>query len=324
VTGIGFFLVAWPVSLVLLPDSHLDSATLAIFAFAELVIAPCLMPLAYRYQAAERMSVAGALLTTAPIARFVAILIAMLLGNASLRVFAWLYLGCLLFAAASAVQMLWPRKETGFPRPSISAEIREGLPFAVTNAAATAGGELDKTVMLRYAGDLLTGHYSAASRVAQAAILPVNALMVAAAPRWFRTTRPKQVLSGSGSLFAAAFGYSIIASCAIWLFSPYLPLLLGDDFSSSVSILRFMSVAVVTGSIRQIFGMLLTSSDLQRARNWIEIVAVLSGLALMPFAIPRLGAAGAVLCLVATDVSLIGMGWYVLHLHDKRHADGGA
>ncbi|HET6435313.1 MAG TPA: hypothetical protein VFG18_06360 [Xanthomonadaceae bacterium] len=316
-TGIGFFLVAWPASLWLFPQGGLTPPALAAFAFAELVIAPSFLPLAYRYQACERMSVSGGLLTAAPIARFVAILIALFFGARSLQSFSFIYAACLLAGALGVTAILWPRKGVTWNGASIPAEIREGFPYAITGATVTAGGELDKAFMLRLAGEAFAGHYAAAARVAQAAILPVNALMVAAAPRWFRADRSQPVLARSGALFAVAGCYALVAGAAIFVCAPWLPVLLGPQFQPSVLLLQLFCLAIVTGSARQLIGMLLTASDLQASRNLIEILALLAGLAPMPFLIRLMGGPGAVLCFLFGDVVLVALGLRALWKYDR-------
>lgn len=317
-TGLLCFAIAWPGSVWLFPRGMLSGTALAMLGLAEIVVAPSLLPLAYRYQASERMSIAGALLTTAPFARCAAIVAVWILHVVSLQWFAAIYLAALLVATTLAGVLLWPRGGIPTSREPIAAAMRDGLPYAVTNATVTAGGELDKTVMLHQAGATLTGQYAAASRIAMAALLPVNALVVAAAPRWFRQDRQHRMLSASAPMFAAAAAYAVVASGSLLLLAPYLPLLLGDSFQASVPLLRYLCLAILTGSFRQIVGMLLTAKDLQRSRNGIEILSVVLGLCLMGLLIPALGAVGAIISVVVSDVSLVVFGWEALRRANKR------
>lgn len=308
-SGLVLFALLWPLSLWLLP-AHLPARALAMLAFAELVVAPALLPLAYRYIAAERMSVAGGLQTAAPIARCVAAALALALNARSLDVFAAIYLASLVLVVVPLVWRSRPVMRAAWG--ALRHEVREGTPYAVSHMATTAGSEIDKTMMLRFAGDMLTGHYSAAARVAQAALLPVSALVVAAGPRLFRNS------AGSGPLFLAAGGYALFAAVGLWLVAPLLPLVLGGDFAASVPLLRLMCLLVLTGALRQMVLMLLTASDRQGARNWIEITAIAAGLSLMPVAIPRWGAAGVVGCLMLTDAVLILLGARMLRNRPAR------
>lgn len=318
-SGLGFFLAAWLFSLWLF-GSHLSPFALANLAFAELVAAPALLPLVYRYQASEQLSISGALLTVAPIARCIAILAAMLFPMRGMDAFAAFYLAILVVAVSLAIWLLWPRAEAPQESQSTSTQIREGLPFAVSGATAVANGELDKAMMLRFAGDMVTGQYAAASRVMQATLLPVYSLVIAVAPRLFRNNKGRGVGASSTNLFAVAFAYSISAAISVWMLAPYLPWLLGDAFSPSVKTLRLLTAVIVTGSARQIMVMLLTTSDLQGTRNRIEFSSILLTLGIMLALIPRYSSVGAVIALVVSDLFILVLGFKALMKH-HNHVD---
>jgi O-antigen/teichoic acid export membrane protein len=309
-SGLALFALLWPLSLWLLPG-QLPALALALLAFAELVVAPALVPLAMRHVAEERMSVAGGLQTAAPIARCIAAALALAFGARSLDTFAALYLASLVLTVALVFWRFKPVVRGSWS--GLRNEVREGLPYAVSMAVRTSGSEIDKTMMLRFAGATLTGQYSAAARVVQAATLPVVALIVAAGPRWFRDSKGL-----SGPLFLAAGAYALLAAGGLWLAAPLLPLLLGSDFAASVPVLRLMCLLVLTGTMRDMMGMRLTVSDRQAARNWVEIVAIAAGFALMPLLIPRWGATGVVGCLLLTDTLLIVLGAWVLRERGER------
>lgn len=309
-TGLGFFVVTWPPSMWLFA-SHMSPFALASLAFAELVVAPALLPFVYRYQASEQMALAGGLLTVAPLARCTAILAVILLPIKDIDAFAVLYLASLVVAVGVTTWRLWPPGGTDAPLAfhSVSKEIREGLPFAVSGATAVAGGELDKTLMLRLGGDLVAGQYAAASRVMQVALLPVYSLVTAVAPRLFRSSMQSDGRTALASLFAAALMYSLVAAIAVWALAPLLPWLLGEDFAPSVSIVRLLTVVIVTGAIRQLTVMLLTTSDLQGARNRIEILSTLMAIGIMLVLIPLYSSAGAIIALVVSDLMIVWLGF---------------
>lgn len=316
-TGLAFCLAAWPLSSWLF-GSHLTPFALANLAFAELVAAPALLPLVYRYQATEQLSVSGGLLTVAPVARCVAILAATLLPVPSMDAFAVMYVASLVVAVGLALWLLWPRGETLLQPQMTSAAIREGLPFAVSGATAVANGELDKAMMLRFAGEQITGQYTAATRVVQATLLPVYSLVLAVVPRLFRNARQRNVVSVNANLFVATLAYSALAAIAIWALAPYLPWLLGADFDPSVEVLRLLTAAIITGSARQLIVMLLTTSDLQGARNRIEVSAILLALGTMLVLIPRYSSTGAIVALVASDLFTLALGLRALMRHDNH------
>jgi O-antigen/teichoic acid export membrane protein len=306
ITSLMFFAMIWPLSVRLL-GGLLAPLTLASLAAAEIVLAPALLPLAYRYQAADRMFVSGFLLTLAPMTRFAAVTGALLLGMHGVAEFANVYFSVLFATLLAAMLVLWPRGGSGFPpRPSFIATLREGLPYSVSGAANAAGSELDKTILLRSAGDVATGQYAAAYRVMQAATMPVNSLILAMTPRLFRASRA--VTSPSRQLMLATIGYAVTASIAIWLLAPALPWLLGDGFANSVPQLRLMCVLLATTSIRQMTVAQLTAMDMQASRNWIECIATFASILAMLVVIPSHGVPGAIAVAAVADLSVITFG----------------
>jgi O-antigen/teichoic acid export membrane protein len=310
ITGLMLFALVWPAS-VWLFGATLSPTTLACFAIAELIVAPTLLPFAYRYLASERLFVSGMLLTVGPAARFTAIAITAALGLSTLSAFAALYLGCFAAAAIVTAMLVWPRRHVGSMRYGLLATIREGLPFVVSSAAVTAGGELDKTIMLRSAGSALTGQYAAAYRIVQAAALPVNSLVLAVTPRLFKSTEGVNA-NYAITLVTVTIAYAVFAATLIWILAPLLPLLLGVQFSNSITLLRLMCALLVTSSVRQMIVAQLTASNRQHARNWIEGLAAILTILAMVLVIPSFGAVGAIIIAAAADVA-VGIGsWMAL------------
>lgn len=316
-TGVALFTAAWPLSIMLL-GGVLTPVTLACLAAAELVAAPSFLPLAYRYQAEERMLMSGAMLTLPPCARFSAILCALMLGVNDVATFAPLYLGWLTVVTIVTLLAAWPKGGGMQPRPSLISIVREGLPYMVSSAAATAGSELDKTILLRYAGATVTGQYAAAYRIMQAATLPVNSLILAASARMFRSSESNPS-KFDGLLLMVVFGYSMIAAAALWLIAPIAHALLGKGFLELESYLRWLCLLLVTGCLRQFVAAQLTTKDLQKIRNFIEIGGLCVSLALLLLVVPIFGAWGAVAALGLSDVSVITLASFQIFRSSKKN-----
>lgn len=305
-SGLGLFALAWPLSAALLHTS-ISPAALACLALAEIVAAPALLPLVYRHQAEERMFRSSAIGTLAPAARLMAVIAVAAIGINDVTRFAALYLACLVIIVAATLYLTWPRTDVQRPASSGGQAIREGLPYAVSGFAVTAGSELDKTVLLRIAGDAITGPYAAAYRIAAAATLPVNALILSASPRLFRgqTNSDTRLV---GIMLAVVLGYALCAAAALWLLAPLAPWLLGHGFVAATPLLRALCIVVVTGSLRQFVVALLTTRDMQNSRNFIELAGVCISLLLLVLLVPQMGAYGAIVALAATDLGVIFAG----------------
>jgi O-antigen/teichoic acid export membrane protein len=306
-TGFAALLVAWPVSIVVV-GGLTSPLTLACLAMAEVLVAPMLMPYSYLFQAEERLFLSGAMQTLAPIARIVAVTTALLLNARDLDTYALLHLSSITLAVATAVFLAHRRPDGGVDEHSpLVVTVREGLPYVVSSATITASSELDKTILLRVQGSAVTGIYTAAYRIMQAATLPVNSLILAATPRLFRSSQGDNT-GLAKSLLIAVLAYSVTAAVGLAVFSPLLHLILGKAFIPSEPILRAFCFNVVTGCVRQLITGRLTASDKQRERNFIEIAGLVTSVTLLTLSTPTFGAWGAIASLAIGDLAVICLG----------------
>jgi len=305
-SGLLLFALIWPFSTVLL-GTMIPSDALAYFAAADLLIAPTLQPLVFRYQAEERMFLSSAIGTLIPVARLAAVVSTAWSGLHGISSFAQMYLAWIIAVTAITLYLTWPRGVTAKFTSSTIETIREGLPYAISSMAFTAGNELDKTVLLRLAGEAVTGPYAAAYRIVTAATLPVNGLILATSPRLFQTpsARTGQLV---GTMFTVVLGYALIAATLLWLLAPLAPWLLGNGFTAAKPLLRGLCLVVVTGSVRQLVTALLTTGDMQKRRNLIEIGGVCALLLLLLLLVPRLGAYGAIIAVACGDLCVLSVG----------------
>lgn len=315
VTSVLIFMIVWPFSTWLL-HGVLPPATLAWLAAAELIVAPTLLPLAYRYQAEERMNISGAIFTFPAFARFCAVLTTIFAGDVKVARFAEFYFGWLVLAVLITFVLAWPKRARSGPTHSLYGTIREGVPYVLSYAFSTAGGEVDKTILLRYAGSTIAGQYAAAYRIMQTATLPVSSLIMAATARMFRFSG-SEMNAFAGTLFLATFIYALLASAVLALFAPFLHVLFGPSFSGSEAILRGLCVVVVTCCLRQLTVAQLTTSDLQKSCNIIEFAGLSVSMALLLLLIPLKGAMGAILALAISDTTVITLGILRLRRHTQ-------
>jgi O-antigen/teichoic acid export membrane protein len=318
-TGLLLFVIVWPASILLLSDV-LPAATLALLAAAEIVIAPMVLPLVYRYQASERLFVSGSLLALAPFVRFCAVLAALLLGMHDVEDFAKLYFCGMAITITLALIATRSRLLSITQHHPLFTVLREGLPYMVSGTALTAGSELDKTILLRSAGGIAAGQYSAAFRIMQAATLPVNSLILAASSRMFRS--PGRHAPGfAGTLLLSIFCYAVATSVILWLTAPFAHLLLGEQFRDTTGYLRGLSVVLITNCIRQFVTAQLTTGDFQTSRNFIEVIGLAISLTTLLILVPTLHAWGAVIALGISDLSVVALSWTRMHRANAR-ADG--
>lgn len=305
-SGLLAFMLIWPGSIAAFGDA-MSPYALACLAAAEMIAAPTIMPFVYWHQAHENMFASGAMLTLAPIARIFAAATAVLVGTRDLSIYATLHLAWLtLTVIVTHLLTRLPRTHGGKSNPVLQT-MREGLPYAISGATLTAGNELDKTILLRTQGEVITGQYTAAYRIMQAATLPVNSLILAAAPRMFKFS-----VDTSRTLFwsmlLATITYALIAAAVLGILSPYVRLLLGDEFARSSTLLRIMCFVLLTNCIKQLVTAQLTVSDRQKERNLIEAAGLLVSIILLVALTPMIGVNGAIIAMGVSDLLIIFLG----------------
>jgi O-antigen/teichoic acid export membrane protein len=319
-SGLLLFALMWPLSVGLL-GMFISPIALACLAATELLIAPALQPMVFRYLAEERTFWSSLIGTLAPLARLVATATAAEFGLRDVSSFAQIYLAWMMVITAITLYLAWPRGDNVNSTPLVGVAIREGLPYAVSSVALTAGSELDKTFLLRLAGDAVTGPYAAAYRIVTAATLPVNALILAASPHLFQAPSVKTNRL-VGVMLATVLSYASAAATLLWLLAPLTPLLLGEGFTTAEPLLRGLCVVLVTGSLRQFVTALLTTQDLQKSRNLIEIAGVCTSLVLLALLVPRFSAYGAIAAVACGDFCVLSAGAFVLGWRGLRIQPG--
>lgn len=319
ISGISLCAFSYAVAVLLFHDA-VPPWALGLFAIAELVIAPMLMPAVYTALGEQRMHVAGFLQLVAPLARCLAAGLALIMfANSTLTTFATVYFAVLSLSLVIVLPLVRDmRYDTQQGRDRLGEVARRSWPFAINGAATTAGAELDKTILLQSMGGSITGAYTAAQRAIQIAVLPVVSLVVAVTPRLFgrpqfQQTRLPLLLIGATALYAVA-----AASC-LWWVAPLLPAVLGESFAGSIGLLRAMCVLVVTSALRQIVLAQLTAANMQGRRNWIEGIGTVAMVVAMLLVVPAHGPLSAAWIAGLADLGISVIGWRALTRRPSGH-----
>lgn len=319
ITGVSVFCITWPCAIWLL-GSRIAPSVLGLLALAELIAVPALMPSAYWLLANDRAGSCNAILAIPAAARLGGALIVLTCSEPTLASYALAYASLMTAMVVVVMNLVRPPKIPLAATPSQDPGrlVREGAPYIVSNAATIANSEIDKTLLLRMLGPIPAGQYSAAFRVAQAATIPINALVVALGPRLFRG-------SGHPDYFSKVILYVLIAllygsgtAAAGWLIAPYAGWLLGADFNASTPMLRLLSLYILSNCVRQVVTATLTGADRQWLRNAIEGGGMTFAVGANLLAIPSLGWQAAASIAIIGDVMVIASGLSLLRYFERR------
>jgi O-antigen/teichoic acid export membrane protein len=305
-TGLAGCVIGPLIALALLSD-RLEPAVAWAIGVAELFFGCQMLPAIYRAQAEQRMHLFGFLSCAMPAVRLISVMTVYFIGVPSLYAYALVYLSASVVSALAIRLRLAGRSEIRNPIPMGSAA-RQGGPFVLSNLTSAVTTELDKTMLLRLATPEQTGQYTAAFRITQIVSIPMSSLIVSATARLFRRDSSSRLLAQTGPYFFFALCYGLAAALCVYLAMPWILTLLGTGFRIENNVRFLLCAYVLTSSVRQLVVALLTTSDLQIARNWIEVCAIFLSFLMNLVLIPGHGASGAALTLVATDVLIVGAG----------------
>ena len=221
---------------------------------------------------------------------------------------------CLAYLAATAlagvVAMAPLRRELGPLRPIVRrAWLREGVFFALSTGAQVAYYEVDKPLVSRLISAEAAGLYAAATRIIDAASMPIFSIVNVMMPRFFRhgARGARSSLAFARRLLVpvAAFGLAIPA--AVYLASPYVPLLLGRKYAAAQEIMLWLSLMPLITGCFFIAGDVLTSTGKQGLRSVVQAAAVLMKLPISIVLAQHFGLIGCVWAILLSSVLLLAL-----------------
>lgn len=227
----------------------------------------------------------------------------LLLSAGTVETWAWLYLLRALLVAAIA--LAWCARLHGLPAGSgreAVERLRPGASFALGVSAHTAQGEVDKAMLARLSTLEATGIYAVAQRIVLLAALPLNALMSALYPRFFRAG---QAAGSDARLLARRLvpltaGYGLLAGGALFVAAPLVPLVFGSGFEESARALRWLAPLLLLQGIALPFADALSGAGRQLTRARCQLLALSVNVGLNLWLIPSLGWEGAVIAAVGS------------------------
>ncbi len=202
----------------------------------------------------------------------------------------------------------------------IAPELAQGFFFSVDFSASTLSNDLDKTMLARIGTLQATGIYGAAYRVIDVALAPIMSLAAVAYAKFFRAgvDGVQGSMQVAKRLVPIAGTYGLMASVAVCLAAPLVPLLLGPDYAEVVSAIRWLSPLLFLRSIQNFAADTLTGAGLQGTRTLLQVgVALLNGVGNF-FLIPLYSWKGAAWASLVSDSILVSGLWLLVFLFYRQ------
>ncbi len=187
------------------------------------------------------------------------------------------------------------------------AELREGSYFSASLSAQTIYNDIDKTMLARLGTLEAAGIYGAAYRLIDVTFVPIQSLLAAAYPNFFRTgvAGISATLGYARRLVWGALAYSVAACLTILLFAGVVPLILGPEYLFTAEALRWLALLPVLKVLHYFLSDSLTGAGYQGVRTCIQAGVAIFNVLINFWIIPAYSWRGAAWSSIASDALLV-------------------
>ncbi len=303
------------------------SWTLAVLlGLSELLFLPVAAAATAVYNAREQMGRASLLVLLPSALRLAAALLFVAsgpeAGRQAVEIWAGLHAGATAATAGWCLAMV--TREAGPPvlpsRATLLAYVRAGLPFGILGGAQRLSTDADKFLLARLAGLEAAGGYAAAYRFVELALLPVHAMLAAAAPAAFRAGAdgPGAAWSALRPLLLPGILYGLVAAVLLQAAAGLLPLLLGPAFREAAGVVAWLCWLPLLALPRWLLQRALGAGDHQHQGMRIAAGGAVMNLLLNLALIPGWGWKGAAAATLATEAAVVAALWLTLRSRHLR------
>ena len=315
---IGFTLLNYPLFL----TSKIPFLVVFFVAISDLLFSITLKTAAKAFQAVGKMNISAQLEILPGITQLIAALCFVAYFSQK-GIIAWASLYAISTIVATGVGVFLVQHHLGKPKLVISrikAELDQGFYFSMSSSSSSIYSHIDQTMLARLSTLQATGLYAAAYRLIDVAFVPIASLVFASYPKFFKQGA-KGIYSSfqfSKKLLPLGIAYSLAIGMCVLIFAPIVPYILGEEYASSVEVLRWLAFLPLLRCLHCLAGNTLTGADLQGYRTIMQVSIALFNILLNLWLIPLYSWKGAVWSTLASD-SLLALGcwsivsWYYFH-----------
>ncbi len=213
------------------------------------------------------------------------------------------------------VSILLVHKMIGLPGKSnlskIKSNLKQGIYFSIGSSADLVNASIDKTMLASLTTASATGLYSAAYRLIEVAYLPLLSIFSSTYAKFFEhgKTGISGTLAFAKRLIPVALIYGIVALIGYWVFNPFIPYILGEEYQASIPVLLWLSPMPLLIGMQLIAADTLTGAGHQRIRGFIILGTALFNVVINYLLIPVYSWKGAAWATLASDTVKILCLW---------------
>ncbi len=280
---------------------------------ADLIFWPLSNVCVSAYQGFERMGRVSRMIIVPVMMRLLSAFIFLsLLINENIQysmLLTWSSLYLIAAIAASSYTQWMVYKDLGKPLFLNShwfARIKESMPFALWASSDKLYIDADKVMLTRMTSLDVTGIYSAAYRLVDIFLLPIQSLIGAATPRFFQEGSKgiHHSLIYSIKLIKIPFIYSLSIGFIIYLSADFIPFILGSSFNESIEAIRYLAWIPIIILPKILLQSILASSGFQKKGMQIVLMGAAINILSNLFLIPVMGWKGAAIATYIAEISM--------------------
>ncbi len=278
-------------------------------AIAQFLFARIADGAAQAFQAFERMRVVAVLSILPAVSRLTAAIL-FVTASRSQTLQAWANLYLISTALSTIICVGIVSRLLGKPAFDVTlirGTIRVGGGFSLGASADFIYGDIDKALLAHLTTAGQTGLYAAAYRATYMAFTPVRSLLYATYARFFQVGEQGIVHTRALArrLLPYMVGLSVMAGAGLWICAPFAPVVLGNDYQSSVPAIRWLAPLPFLQAMDYLSGDILTGANFQGVRTAFQMSAILLNVVLNLLLIPHYSWRGAAWATLATEGALV-------------------
>ena len=235
----------------------------------------------------------------------------------------WSYLYLTSSIVTAIIAILVVNKMVAPPRPVLSklkSNIGQGLYFSISASANNINAGLDKSMLGKLSNVGAAGIYGSAYRFIDVGNVFLLALFGASYTRFFQhgASGIKGSLTFAKRLLPILVLYAIASVVGYWLLAPFIPAILGEEFSEAIGALLWLSPLPAIAAFQYLAADTLTGSGNQKARSIVQVGAAVLNILLNIYLIPLFSWKGAAWAtLISDSLRLICLWIIVFWLYRK-------
>jgi O-antigen/teichoic acid export membrane protein len=238
-------------------------------------------------------------------------------------VVSWSYLYFASSVVMSILTILLITKLLGLPRPVFSelkSNLVQGFYFSISTSANNINANLDKSMLSKMSGVGATGIYASAYRFIDVGNTPLMALFGASYTRFFQhgASGVRGSLNFGKRLLPILTFYAIASVIGFWLFSPFVPKILGPEYQEAVGALLWLSPLPAIACFQYLAADVLTGSGNQKSRSIVQVGSAMVNVILNIILIPHFSWKGAAIATIISDSVRLVCLWLIVYVLYRR------